>query len=217
MPTLLSRRPSNTPPACAVRRTGQKPSACRCVGDEFISLQGVHARPTVCRAVGDTALLVTLHASCLSSAALLHLLNQVPPARPLPADAWNVALRSQRVELVLGQVGLSHVRGVIVGSPLRKGISGGERKRLCVGMELLTEPLVLFLVRGGAQHRQGGGRSTYSQQTSVAGSWRGPTLRALSSDARCGACGSLLAANPPRVARSWRFLRRTSPPVAWTV
>ena len=43
------------------------------------------------------------------------------------------------------QVGLSHVRDVIVGSPLNKGISGGERKRLCVAMELITRPLLLFL------------------------------------------------------------------------
>ncbi|GLC55425.1 hypothetical protein PLESTB_000985900 [Pleodorina starrii] len=43
------------------------------------------------------------------------------------------------------QVGLTHVGGVIVGSPMKKGISGGERKRLCVAMELLTKPSLLFL------------------------------------------------------------------------
>jgi ABC-type multidrug transport system ATPase subunit len=37
------------------------------------------------------------------------------------------------------------VRDVIVGSPMKKGISGGERKRLCVAMELLTRPQLLFL------------------------------------------------------------------------
>lgn len=36
-------------------------------------------------------------------------------------------------------------RHTLVGSPLRKGISGGERKRLCVAMELLTRPQLLFL------------------------------------------------------------------------
>ncbi|KXZ51256.1 hypothetical protein GPECTOR_13g743 [Gonium pectorale] len=53
--------------------------------------------------------------------------------------------RAQRVQEVMGQVGLSHVRDVIVGSPMKKGISGGERKRLCVAMELLTKPALLFL------------------------------------------------------------------------
>ena len=43
------------------------------------------------------------------------------------------------------QVGLLHVRDVIAGSPMKKGISGGERKRLCVAMELLTRPKLLFL------------------------------------------------------------------------
>ena len=42
-------------------------------------------------------------------------------------------------------MGLKHVRDVIVGDPLNKGISGGERKRLCVGIELITEPKLLFL------------------------------------------------------------------------
>lgn len=36
-------------------------------------------------------------------------------------------------------------RHTLVGSPLRKGISGGERKRLCVAVELLTRPQLLFL------------------------------------------------------------------------
>ncbi|GIL62773.1 hypothetical protein Vafri_16946 [Volvox africanus] len=53
--------------------------------------------------------------------------------------------RLARVEEVMQQVGLTHVRSVIVGSPIKKGISGGERKRLCVAMELLTRPKLLFL------------------------------------------------------------------------
>jgi ATP-binding cassette subfamily G (WHITE) protein 2 len=36
-------------------------------------------------------------------------------------------------------------RHTLVGSPLRKGISGGERKRLSVAMELLTRPMLIFL------------------------------------------------------------------------
>jgi hypothetical protein len=45
----------------------------------------------------------------------------------------------------MADMGLKHVRDVIVGDPLNKGISGGERKRLCVAMELITEPKLLFL------------------------------------------------------------------------
>ena len=45
----------------------------------------------------------------------------------------------------LSDMGLLHVRDVIVGTPLVKGISGGERKRLCVALELITQPALLFL------------------------------------------------------------------------
>lgn len=51
----------------------------------------------------------------------------------------------QRVEEVMADMNITHVRDVIVGTALVKGISGGERKRLCVAMELLTKPVLLFL------------------------------------------------------------------------
>ncbi len=53
--------------------------------------------------------------------------------------------RNERIRLVMEQMGLTKVQDVIVGSPLKKGVSGGERKRLCVAMELLTKPMLLFL------------------------------------------------------------------------
>ena len=55
------------------------------------------------------------------------------------------AERAERIRVVMEQMGLTSVQDVIVGSPLKKGISGGERKRTCVAMELLTKPLLLFL------------------------------------------------------------------------
>lgn len=53
--------------------------------------------------------------------------------------------RKERIDDVLVQMGLVHARGTVVGHALKKGISGGERKRVCVAMELLTKPLLLFL------------------------------------------------------------------------
>jgi ABC-type multidrug transport system ATPase subunit/uncharacterized tellurite resistance protein B-like protein len=49
------------------------------------------------------------------------------------------------VEKVLQQLGLSEIRHLKVGSPLQKTISGGQRKRLNIGLELLREPAVLFV------------------------------------------------------------------------
>lgn len=45
---------------------------------------------------------------------------------------------------VLEDLGLSETKDLKVGSPLRKTISGGQRKRLNIGLELLREPAVLF-------------------------------------------------------------------------
>ncbi|MDQ2657140.1 MAG: ATP-binding cassette domain-containing protein [Bacteroidota bacterium] len=48
------------------------------------------------------------------------------------------------VSRVLEDLGLTEIRHLRVGSPLRKTISGGQRKRLNIGLELLREPAVLF-------------------------------------------------------------------------
>lgn len=42
-------------------------------------------------------------------------------------------------------MGLTNTRNTVVGNPMIQGISGGERKRLCVAMELLLRPSLLFL------------------------------------------------------------------------
>lgn len=48
------------------------------------------------------------------------------------------------VKRVLDDLGLTEISDLKVGSPLRKTISGGQRKRLNIGLELLREPAVLF-------------------------------------------------------------------------
>ncbi len=49
------------------------------------------------------------------------------------------------VERVLLSLGISETRNLKVGSPLSKTISGGQRKRLNIGLELLREPTILFV------------------------------------------------------------------------
>ncbi|MDA3953890.1 MAG: ATP-binding cassette domain-containing protein [Bacteroidales bacterium] len=46
---------------------------------------------------------------------------------------------------VLENLGLFEIRDIEVGSPLNKKISGGQRKRLNIALELIREPAVLFL------------------------------------------------------------------------
>jgi len=55
---------------------------------------------------------------------------------------------SQLNELVLktlSDLGLDEIKDLKVGSPLKKTISGGQRKRLNIGLELLREPAILFV------------------------------------------------------------------------
>lgn len=46
---------------------------------------------------------------------------------------------------VLINLGLTEIRDLKVGSPLHKTISGGQRKRLNIALELLREPTILFV------------------------------------------------------------------------
>ena len=46
---------------------------------------------------------------------------------------------------MIAQLGLEGTENVLIGSPEKKGISGGQRKRVNLAMELLTDPAVLFL------------------------------------------------------------------------
>lgn len=73
-----------------------------------------------------------------------------------PASALRFSLRirrgtdvettNQRVEDALQELHLDHCRDTIVGIPgLVAGLSGGERKRCNIGIELITDPKVLLL------------------------------------------------------------------------
>lgn len=53
--------------------------------------------------------------------------------------------RSQLVEKILTSLNLQKCATTLVGSALVKGISGGERKRTAVGVELITSPKLFFL------------------------------------------------------------------------
>lgn len=53
--------------------------------------------------------------------------------------------RTARVEDLLAELQQVSTRDLIVGSPLEKTISGGERKRLNIALELLREPSILLV------------------------------------------------------------------------
>ncbi|KAK4420657.1 ABC transporter G family member 9 [Sesamum alatum] len=55
------------------------------------------------------------------------------------------AEKAQHAEAVIEQLGLSRCRHSIIGGPLLRGVSGGERKRVSIGQEMLINPSLLFL------------------------------------------------------------------------
>lgn len=62
----------------------------------------------------------------------------------LPAK-WEQAEVSDHVDAILGCLQLSHVQHSRVGDPRHPLISGGQRKRVNIGIELASAPMALFL------------------------------------------------------------------------
>ncbi|CAJ0943260.1 unnamed protein product, partial [Mesorhabditis belari] len=56
----------------------------------------------------------------------------------------NKADQKRRVKTVIRELGLQTVADSIIGTRTRKGISGGEKKRLAFAQEILTSPPILF-------------------------------------------------------------------------
>ena len=62
----------------------------------------------------------------------------------LPPDSSRDEIEN-RITKVIEQLGLEGTEDVRIGSPERRGISGGQRKRVNLAMELITDPSILFL------------------------------------------------------------------------
>ncbi|KAJ3038987.1 hypothetical protein HDV00_012746 [Rhizophlyctis rosea] len=62
----------------------------------------------------------------------------------LPAD-WSHERIRQKVLEIIHFLEMSHVMDNVIGDEEERGISGGQRKRVNIGMELVAEPSILFL------------------------------------------------------------------------
>ena len=60
-------------------------------------------------------------------------------------DNYNFEQIIDAVNSMLQSLGLFEIKDIQVGTPLNKKISGGQRKRLNIALELIREPAVLFL------------------------------------------------------------------------
>ncbi|XP_065186637.1 uncharacterized protein LOC135817389 [Sycon ciliatum] len=62
----------------------------------------------------------------------------------LPRSMPRVAKR-EKVQNVIDDLGLYDIRHSVIGDETKRGISGGQRKRVNIGMEMVANPTVLFL------------------------------------------------------------------------
>ncbi|CAF1019724.1 unnamed protein product [Rotaria magnacalcarata] len=60
-------------------------------------------------------------------------------------DSISDDVRRERVSSVIQNLGLAGCADSKIGTEFSRGVSGGEKKRTCIGMELVLEPKILFL------------------------------------------------------------------------
>jgi ABC-type multidrug transport system ATPase subunit len=53
--------------------------------------------------------------------------------------------KEDRVDRIIQELRLAKCQNTKIGGPLVKGVSGGERKRCSIGVELITDPSLIFL------------------------------------------------------------------------
>ncbi|XP_042563190.1 broad substrate specificity ATP-binding cassette transporter ABCG2-like, partial [Clupea harengus] len=63
----------------------------------------------------------------------------------LPQRQNSSSAKKQRVESIIQELGLQDCADTKIGTEFLRGVSGGERKRCSIGMELITSPSLLFL------------------------------------------------------------------------
>ncbi|CAF1410824.1 unnamed protein product [Rotaria sp. Silwood1] len=57
----------------------------------------------------------------------------------------SISEKNDCVDCVISELGLEGCANTRVGTEFLRGISGGEKKRTCIGMELVLSPKILFL------------------------------------------------------------------------
>jgi ABC-type multidrug transport system ATPase subunit len=55
------------------------------------------------------------------------------------------AARKERISSLLSSFGLLNQANTLIGTPIRKGVSGGQKRRVSVASQLITSPKILFL------------------------------------------------------------------------
>ncbi|VFQ80335.1 unnamed protein product [Cuscuta campestris] len=59
--------------------------------------------------------------------------------------AHSAAKKRERVEALIDQLGLRSAAKTVIGDEGHRGVSGGERRRVSIGIDIIHDPIVLFL------------------------------------------------------------------------
>eukprot|EP00939_MAST-03C_sp_MAST-3C-sp1_P004516 g4516.t1 len=109
----------------------------RLSGDIYLGAQKIdsqHLKERVSYVMQDDTMFSTLN---VQETLKFSVVMRIPGISNEEADA--------RVRVMLKKLRLENCSDTLVGNPMVKGISGGEKKRLAVGVELIVEPSLLFL------------------------------------------------------------------------
>ena len=61
------------------------------------------------------------------------------------SDSITATKRLELVDAVISELGLNKARDTIIGDEKLRGVSGGERRRASIGVQLISDPAILFL------------------------------------------------------------------------
>jgi ABC-type multidrug transport system ATPase subunit len=111
-------------------------------GRKVSGLVTVNGRAIVPQAFRSRIAFVLQHDSLYATATCREALELSAHLR-LPRSV-SAARRAELVEALIESLGLSHVQDTMIGSELVRGLSGGEKKRVSIGVELVTQPSILF-------------------------------------------------------------------------
>lgn len=53
--------------------------------------------------------------------------------------------KKARVQVLIDQLGLRNAAGTVIGDEGHRGVSGGERRRVSIGIDIIHDPIILFL------------------------------------------------------------------------
>lgn len=123
-------------------RTPEQPKGSRLEGEILIGAPGEPAMPVARLDVPAVTAYVEQDDALFALSTVRETLTMVAKLRlPEASD------RAERVEWAISQLGLSPAAETIIGSdrPGQRGVSGGERKRVNIGCELIHQPRIVFL------------------------------------------------------------------------